>query len=70
MYAFVTLVISLVYYRDVSAPGIATLITALFFFAGVQLFFLGLLGEYIGAISSQVRKKPMVIERERINFDA
>lgn len=68
-YAFMTFVINLVYYRRFSQPGIATLIVALFFFAGVQLFFLGLLGEYIGAINSQVRKKPMVIERERINFD-
>lgn len=49
--------------------GIPTLIVALFFFSGVQLFFLGVLGEYIFAIFNQVRKKPLVIERERINFD-
>ena len=35
----------------------------------VDFFFIGILGEYIGAIHSQVRKRPMVIERERINFD-
>ncbi|MFO1248243.1 MAG: hypothetical protein U1E93_08500 [Alphaproteobacteria bacterium] len=50
------------------AGAIATLIVALFFFAGIQIFFMGLLGEYILAIYGQVRKKPMVIERERINF--
>jgi polyisoprenyl-phosphate glycosyltransferase len=49
-------------------PGIPTLITALFFFSGVQLFFIGVLGEYIGAIHSQVRKRPLVVEKERINL--
>ena len=48
--------------------GIPTVIIALFFFGGVQLFFIGILGEYILAIYNQVRKKPLVIERERINF--
>jgi hypothetical protein len=48
--------------------GIPTLIVALFFFSGIQLFFIGLLGEYICAIHSQVRKRPLVIERERLNF--
>lgn len=33
------------------------------------MFFLGLLGEYIGAIQTQVRKLPLVVEAERINFD-
>jgi hypothetical protein len=45
-----------------------TLIVALFFFGGVQLFFLGLIGEYVLAIYGQVREKPVVFERERINF--
>jgi glycosyltransferase involved in cell wall biosynthesis len=49
--------------------GIPTLIAALFFFGGAQLFFVGLLGEYILAIFNQVRRKPLVVERERINFD-
>jgi glycosyltransferase involved in cell wall biosynthesis len=49
-------------------PGTATLITALFFFSGVNLFFSGVLGEYIAAIHSQVRKRPLVIERGRLNF--
>lgn len=49
--------------------GIPTIIIALFFFGGVQLFFVGVLGEYILAIYNQVRRKPLVIERERVNFD-
>jgi polyisoprenyl-phosphate glycosyltransferase len=52
-----------------SQAGIPTIVTALFFFGGVQLFFLGVLGEYIYAIYNQVRRKPLVIERERVNFD-
>jgi polyisoprenyl-phosphate glycosyltransferase len=68
LYALVTVVINLVYFRQLANAGIPTLIAALFFFGGVQLFFLGLLGEYISAIHFQVRKRPLVIERARINF--
>lgn len=52
-----------------SQTGIPTMIISLFFFGGVQLFFLGVLGEYIFAIFNQVRRKPLVIERERVNFN-
>ncbi len=51
-----------------SQAGIPTIVIALFFFGGIQLFFLGILGEYIFAIFNQVRRKPLVIERERVNF--
>lgn len=49
--------------------GMAPVVIGLFFFASVQLFFVGVVGEYIGAIYTQVLKRPLVIERERINFD-
>ena len=68
IYAFLNLVLAFIFYGRLAEPGILTLIVALFFFGGVQLFFLGLLGEYILAIYGQVRRKPLVIERERINF--
>ena len=48
--------------------GIMTLLIALFFFSGVILLFLGMLGEYVSAIHSQVRKGPLVFERELINL--
>lgn len=51
------------------AVGIAPLVIGLFLFSSVQLFFLGILGEYIGSIHTQVLKRPLVIEKERINFD-
>jgi polyisoprenyl-phosphate glycosyltransferase len=69
IYALVSIVISLIYFRELAPPGIPTLIVALFFFGGVQLFFLGVLGEYINAIHSQVRRRPMVIEEETLNFE-
>ena len=49
--------------------GTAPLLMGIYFFGAVQLFFIGLLGEYIGAIHTQVHKRPLVVERERINFD-
>lgn len=48
--------------------GMAPILIGIFFFGAVQLFFLGLLGEYIGAIQTQVRNLPLVVEAERINF--
>jgi hypothetical protein len=47
----------------------APLVIGLFFFASVQLFFIGVIGEYIGSIHTQVQQRPLVIEKERINFD-
>ena len=46
--------------------GIAPILISLFFFSSVQLFFIGILGEYLGAIYTQVQKRPLVIEKERI----
>src|SRR5205807_9636130 len=69
LYGLYGLVMNLIYYRQLAEPGIPTLVVAVFFFAGLQLFFFGVLGEYISAIHFQVRKRPLVIERERINFD-
>jgi polyisoprenyl-phosphate glycosyltransferase len=49
--------------------GIAPLVIGLFFFGSVQLVSVGILGEYIGAIYTQVAKRPYVVEKERINFE-
>ncbi|HWA33723.1 MAG TPA: glycosyltransferase family 2 protein [Cyclobacteriaceae bacterium] len=67
MTALVYLIYKLVFWQDFEV-GIAPLVIGLFFFSSVQLFFIGVVGEYIGAIHTQVRKRPMVIEKERINF--
>jgi len=72
--ALLSLIVALIYfvYKLVfwySLPvGTAPLVIGLFFFASVQLFFIGILGEYIGAIHTQVLNRPLVVEKERINF--
>ena len=56
-------------YWDTFQAGTAPMVIGIFFFSSVQLFFIGIIGEYIGAIHTQVRKRPLVIEKERINFN-
>lgn len=48
--------------------GIAPILIGFFFLTSVQLFFIGIVGEYIGSIYTQVRHHPHVFEKERINF--
>lgn len=69
VYAFLNLIISLVFFRRLAEPGVMTIIVAIFFFGGVQLLFMGMIAEYILAIYGEVRRKPLVFERERINFE-
>jgi hypothetical protein len=69
LYAAIQFGINILFLRQFAGPGIATLIVALFFFSGVQLLFLGVVGEYVMATHAQVRRRPLVIERERVNFD-
>ncbi|MDE5703847.1 MAG: glycosyltransferase family 2 protein [Bacteroidales bacterium] len=66
--AIVYFIYKLVYWESFSV-GQAPLVIGLFFFSAVQLFFIGIIGEYVGAIHTQVRKRPLVIEKERINFE-
>lgn len=72
--AFMSLLAALFYlvYKlvrwDMFDVGVAPVVIGLFFFSSVQLFFIGVIGEYIGAIYTQVLKRPLVVERERINF--
>lgn len=49
--------------------GVAPLVIGIFFFASVQLISVGILGEYVASIHTQVMKRPLVIERERVNFE-
>ena len=61
------LVYKLLFWQSFSL-GLAPLAVGLFFFGSIQLFFLGILGEYVGAINSKMTRRPLVIEKERINF--
>jgi hypothetical protein len=48
--------------------GTAPLLIGVFFFGSVQIFFIGLIGEYVASIHTQVLRRPLVVERERVNF--
>lgn len=48
--------------------GLAPIIIGMFFFASIQMFSIGILGEYVGMIYTQIRKLPHVVETERVNF--
>lgn len=73
--AFVSLMISMAYlslklvFWSTFSMGMAPVVIGVFFFASIQLFFIGLLGEYVAAIHTHVMKRPHVIEQERVNFD-
>jgi glycosyltransferase involved in cell wall biosynthesis len=64
----VYLVYKLLYWSRFQA-GTAPVVIGLFFLVAVQLFFIGIIGEYVGSIHTQVLHRPPVIEKERINFD-
>jgi glycosyltransferase involved in cell wall biosynthesis len=54
---------------DRFSVGIAPLVIGIFFFGSVQLISVGILGEYIGSIHTHIQKRPLVVERERVNFE-
>jgi glycosyltransferase involved in cell wall biosynthesis len=58
----------LVFWQSFSI-GVAPLVIGLFFFGSVQMLALGILGEYIGSIHTFVQNRPLVVEKERINFE-
>jgi glycosyltransferase involved in cell wall biosynthesis len=72
--SFLSLVVALIFlaakllYWNSFQLGTAPIIIGIFFFGAIQAFFIGILGEYIGSIHTQVRKMPLVTELERVNF--
>jgi len=56
-------------FYDVMPAGWATIVVLISFFSGVQLIFLGVIGEYIGAIFEEVKNRPLYIIEEKFNFD-
>lgn len=66
--AAVYLILKLLYWDRFSA-GMVPVLIGVFVMGSVQLFFIGLLGEYILSINTRLRKRPLVIEEKRINFD-
>lgn len=66
--ALVYLVLKLIYWYNFPM-GNAPVLIGVFLLGGIQLFFIGLLGEYIMSINSRVMNRPLVIEETRLNFD-
>ena len=54
---------------DLFSVGIAPLVMGIFFLGSIQLVFMGILGEYVGAIYTQVQRRPPVTELARYNFE-
>lgn len=64
---FLYLILKLVLWSDFSI-GVAPLVFGVFFMNGIQLFFIGLIGEYIIKINKRLMNRPLVVEEERLNF--
>ena len=66
--AIIYLILKLVYW-DRFPAGMAPILICMLFLGSIQIFFIGLIGEYILTINQRVMKRPLVVEEERINFD-
>jgi glycosyltransferase involved in cell wall biosynthesis len=64
----VYLIFKLVFWNSLPI-GVAPVLISIFFLGSIQLFALGVVGEYIGLLLNYARQFPLVIEKERINFD-
>ena len=62
------LIAKLIFWNTFTA-GMAPMLIGMFFIGSVQLFFLGIVGEYVGAVFTYVQDRPLVIEKERVNFE-
>ena len=67
MLSLLFIVLKLVFWQQF-VLGMAPILIGLFLFSSVQLFFIGMIGEYVAAVHTQILKRPLVIEKERINF--
>lgn len=67
IFALVYLIYKLLYW-DRFAAGTMPILLGIFIFGSLQLFFIGLLGEYIMNMNMRIMNRPLVIEEERINF--
>lgn len=66
--ALAYLILKLIYWSKFPM-GMAPVLIGVFFFGSIQLFFIGLVGEYIMSMNTRIMNRPLVIEERRINFD-
>ncbi len=64
----VYLIMKLIHWYSFQA-GTAPILIGMFMLGAMQLFFIGMIGEYVLSINQRVMHRPLVIEEERINFD-
>lgn len=75
MFATLNMLVAVIYliakliWWDEFPVGMAPLLIGVFFVGSVQLFFIGLVGEYVLNINTRVMRRPLVVEEKRINFD-
>lgn len=65
--ALIYLVMKLIWW-DRFPAGMAPMLIGMLFLGSVQIFFIGMIGEYVLAINQRVMNRPLVVEEERINF--
>ncbi|MBV5328692.1 MAG: glycosyltransferase family 2 protein [Chlorobium sp.] len=65
--AIVYLILKILFWNSFPL-GMAPVVIGLFFLLGIQMMFIGILGEYIGSIHTYIQRRPVVVEKERINF--
>ena len=66
--AIMYLILKILYWERFPA-GMAPILIGMLFLGSIQIFFIGLIGEYILTINQRVMKRPLVVEEERLNFD-
>lgn len=66
--AFAYLIIKILHWDEMSL-GVAPLVIGMFLFGSIQLMVIGFLGEYVGNIHTQILRRPLVVELERVNFE-
>lgn len=64
----VYLILKLVFWNSFQA-GMAPILIGMFMLGAIQLFFIGMIGEYVLSINQRVMNRPLVIEEERLNFE-
>jgi polyisoprenyl-phosphate glycosyltransferase len=68
LYAFITILRTLVFGADV--PGFPSIMVSVMFFSGIQLIFLGIIGEYVGRIFAEVKERPLYILADEVGAQA
>ena len=66
---FVYLIMKLIWWYRFPA-GVAPMLVGMLFLGSVQVFFIGMVGEYVLSINQRVMRRPLVVEEERLNFEA